>query len=146
MPRLLLSVTSACCPLLLVLLSGCGPANVTDRLPTFETQLASQRAVFLTESWTGGGGDPLQLELGGRPVKVEGRDVLLRSEAAQQVRKGIGPQPPECRRGAVLVDARIRIEPASAGTSAEDGSKRSIHSVVIEELFHSEWYIDTMDE
>jgi hypothetical protein len=109
--------------------------------PRFERTTESQDAVFLTESWTGGGGDPVQTKLGGRPVKVDGLPVLLLFDAQQLIRSRLGKQPPECEQGAILVEAQLHLERTSVTTSAREGDTRTVYSAVIDNLISSEWYI-----
>jgi hypothetical protein len=116
---------------------GCG----SRRVPQFKPITESQHAVFLTQSWTGGGGDPVQTKLGERPVEVDGLPVLLLYDGQQLIRRQLGKQPPECKRGAILVEAELHLERTSVRTSAEGGSSRTVYSAVIDKLISSEWYV-----
>jgi hypothetical protein len=52
-----------------------------------------------------------------------------------------GKQPPECKDGAILVEAELHLERTSVTTSAKGGDTRTIYAAVIDNLISSDWYI-----
>jgi len=112
-----------------------------DRYVThFEATTKSQHARFFTEPWTGVAGDPVQTELGGRPVRVDGLGVLLLHDGKQLIRKQLGPQPSDCKGAERFVEARLHLERTRVGISVPGGGTRTVYSAVIEELISCEWY------
>jgi hypothetical protein len=113
------------------------------RFPQFQPTAKSQRAVFVTEPWTGGGGDPLQTKIRGRTEKLDGLPVYLLEDTQQLIRKNVGPQPPDIKHARILVDAQIHLERTTVKRTTELGdSSRKVYKVVIEKLNSSQWYTD----
>lgn len=130
-----------------VLFPSCGadpPDNQDTVRPTpepafeFAHTAGPQHAVFVTQHWSGGGGDPVLLGRLTRTAHIDGRPVYLTSAAQEQVRQNLGPQANST--GAVLVEARIHLDRKSVSVSTDPPSNRSVYSVVIDELLRAEWY------
>jgi hypothetical protein len=73
-------------------------------------------------------------------LQHKGNPVYVPSKAKQQIRGRLGPQPQGNRDGRILVEAKVRLEPATVTVSTNPPSERSIYRVVIDELIHAEWY------
>jgi hypothetical protein len=134
--------------ILTVLMFGCGSDKTDDPEPKrdeprpFAFQLTEelQFALFLTQPWTGGGGDPVLLSATATSaLHVKGLPVYIQHDTQQTIRNALGPQRNED--GRILVEAKVHLELASATISTNPPSQRSIYSVVIDELIHAEWYV-----
>jgi hypothetical protein len=119
-----------------------GKTDQTERQFRFEPTEEPQHVVFLTESWTGGGGDPVLTGPDAKgTLQYKGDPVYVQTKAKQQIGSRLGPQPPGNRDGRILVEAKVRLEPATATVSTNPPSERSLYRVVIDELIHAEWYM-----
>lgn len=151
MPTPLKQLAALLLGLLGLYLAGCSgesplpapPGDKADRRLHFEPGEEPRHVFFLTESWDGGGGDPVLLSYEGRggTLRYKGKPVYLQGKAQQQIRSRLGPPPKENPNGRILVEARAHLEPASARVSTDPPSTRSIYTVILDELIHVEWYV-----